>query len=618
MCRKTNKESVSLTEIQKEKLKSLFPNVFSEEKTSNGEIKEKIDFDKLKSLLGENISNKKDRYNFEWAGKQEAILGLQKGSKGTLVPQREESIKFEDSENIFIEGENLEVLKLLQKSYNNSLEQIIIDPPYNSGSDFVYEDDFKENKNEYLSRTDQIDKDGYKTTTNSETNGRYHSNWLNMMYPRLVLARNLLKEDGLIFVHIDDREVAQLKLLMDEVFGEENFVAKFVWKSKGSGAYDTKGIVSEHEYVLLYSKDINKINIKKKEYDTSQDSAYKHEDFLSKKGGEYKRQALAMGSLTYSPSLDYAITCPDKTKIFPGGEKGEPYIWRYSKKKFKKSLEKGLVEFVNTKNGWSIYTKQYEFLDNNGNKITRTVPHKTIIDNYLNRQGTENLKKIFNEKVFDYPKPVDLIKFLINLHPNKNAKVLDFFAGSGTLAHAVLELNQEDGGNRKFINVQLPEATDHKEYNTIADISKERIRRVINGYGDKEPINDGFKVFKLQPSNYKIWEDLNSDELSIKDLKQQINLFENSLVKDYKDIDVLYEIVIKEGFSLNSKIDKEKNLYKITDKENSFYVCLDERIGFNILNNIKYDKETLFICLDSAINDTTKENLFLKLNLKTI
>ncbi|MFW5891533.1 MAG: site-specific DNA-methyltransferase [bacterium] len=638
MTNKVNKESLNITSEIKGKLKDIMPEVFTEAEieTENGETKveDKIDFGKLKEFLKNEISKKNETYSFNWAGKQEAIKNIQIPSYGTLIPNKDESIDFDDSENLFIEGDNLETLKLLQKSYDSKVKMIYIDPPYNTGGDFVYNDDFKDNIRNYLEKTGQVDSDGNKLTTNTESNGRFHSDWLSMMYPRLYLARNLLKEDGVIFISIDDNEVHNLKMIMNEIFGEENFISNLIWQKK-TGASDAKGIATITEYVMVYTKNENYIkNIFTKNKDSYNLDRYRYKDEFYEERGPYYLDTLDRGGLQYSDSLNFGIECPDGTITFPNGRKeykNDGWIWKWSKEKIKWARKNKFIDFrksTNKESGWSVVYKNYLLVDNENNKIERAAPHKNLILDILNAHASSNIKNVFNENIFKYSKPVSLIKKLISFVNTKDEIILDFFAGSATTAHSILELNKEDNENRKFIMVQLPEpiskdSLSYKEgYETIADIAKERIRRVIKGYGDNDPIDEGFKVFKLGKSNYKVWEELEAGDVTVEDVEKQIKLFDDTLIEGYKDIDVLYEIIIKEGYSLNTKIKKldvdEYDIYEIEDENKHLYVTLEEKIDDDIINKINIDNETLFICLDSALTDNDKINLSLKFNLKTI
>ncbi|MFA5174567.1 MAG: site-specific DNA-methyltransferase [Candidatus Pacearchaeota archaeon] len=611
---KVLKESSNIVGENIENLKRLFPEIVSEGK---------VDFDKLKLVLGEEVNGKDEKYFFNWSGKKECFKNIQTTSKGTLTPSEKESVNWDSAENLFIEGDNLEVLKLLQKTYFNKIKMIYIDPPYNTGKDFVYKDNFHNNINAYLEQTGQSNGDGVKLTTNPETNGRYHSDWISMIYPRLFIARNFLREDGVIFVSIDDHEVHNLRKIMDEIFGEENFVAQLVWENKeGGGSSDSKFFRLKHEYVLCYSKNIDVCTITGEGQE--EDSSYSFEDEFVKERGRYKLIKLNSFSIQYSKSLDYEIKLPNGEKITPH-ENGKRGCWRWSQDKYAWGVKNKFIEFRENAEGklW-VYTKQYFKVDNNNNPITRQIPYRGVISKFSSTQATKQLEKLMGKKLFDYTKPYDFIEFLITLGSNgEDEIIMDFFAGSGSTGQAVLEINKKQSLNKKFVLIQLPEPTNdtslaRKEgYKTISDIAKERIRRVIKNLGDKKV---GFKVFKLQKSNYKIWEKYEGKDE--KELKKQLQLFKSPLIEGYKDISVIYECIIKEGYNLNSKIEKttikSNSVYKIIDGDLFFYLCLDSDIKDKTIDELKLKKEDMFICLDDSLNDSRKKNLSIQCNLKTI
>lgn len=603
-------ESVDIQEETITELKRLMPLVFSEDK---------IDFDKLKLTLGEDLDEKEERYSFNWAGRKEAFKNIQTTAKGTLIPAPEESINFDSTENLFIEGDNLEVLKLLQKSYFNMVKMIYIDPPYNTGKDFVYKDNFKNSIESYLEQTGQLSEEGVKLTTNPETSGRFHSDWLSMMYPRLFIARNLLRDDGVIFVSIDDNEVHNLRMVMNEIFGEENFITTIIWEKVHTRKNSAKYFSVSHDYILTYAK--NKEFWKRNLISRNDTLAYKNPDNDPK--GPWKPDPIYANN---PYGADYVITKPNGVKL----HRPEGKYWRFSEKNIKKFIEEGKIIWGDNNS----YPMAKRYLS----EVQDGLVPVTLFDREYagdNSKANGELKDLFDlNKILDYPKPSLLIKRLIEIatNPNDNDIIIDFFAGSGTTAQSVLEFNQEIEGNRKFLCIQLPEATSDSTvaysagYYTVAEICKERIRRVIKKIEDKNKeklINNsdlGFKVFKLQPSNYKVWEDYDGKDSN--ELKGQLTFFKSPLVDNYKNINVIYECIIKEGYNLNSKIEKtdlESNVvYKVTDEELSFYVCLDSVISDETIENLPLEKENVFICIDDALNDTKKSNLTLQCNLKTI
>lgn len=628
---KVNLTSSNLSEEKLNELRSILPDVFSEEK---------IDWERLRTVLGDNIDPRVEKFSFTWAGKSAAIKNVITPSTSTLRPAKDESVNFDTTENIFIEGDNLEALKLLQKAYFEKIKVIYIDPPYNTGSDFVYKDNFSSPLKGYLTQTGQVDADGQKLQTNKETNGRFHSDWLSMMYPRLKLAWNLLRDDGVIFVSIDDNEVHRLRMLLDEIFGEENFVAEIIWLNKeGGGGSDSKNFKIKHEYILVFAKQIELLEIFGEQVEN--DSDYTNEDKYVAERGKFKLIKLNSFSIQYSQSLDYPIETPDGSEVLPS-EDGKRGCWRWSKKKLQWGIENDFIVFKKNdkENKWIVYTKQYFKVDNENNPITRSLPPMAVIEEYSSTMATKQMESIFGKKkIFDYSKPYPLIKKLIK-HVSKGKEdeiVMDFFAGSGTTGHAVLSANSDDGGQRKFILVQLPETIDIKSeayksgYKLITDISKDRLKKVIEGYDENiKKQDEGFKVFKLGESNYpentfEFDPDKSESENKIafdNYLKKakQYSLFED----DENQLDVVFENIIKEGFSLNSKISEAKignnNLFVVEDAGRKLLICLDRKVDNNtikILTGSEY-KNQVFICIDQALDDTDKANLGLSLELKTI
>ena len=621
---KVSKESKDLVEDNIEELKKIFPEVISDGK---------IDFDKLKLTLGQEIDNKDESYSFNWAGRKDAFRNIQSTAKGTLVPSEKESVNFNETKNVFIEGDNLEVLKLMQKSYFNQIKMIYIDPPYNTGHDFVYKDNFKNGIKAYLEQTGQLNGEGFLLTTNPETSGRFHSDWISMMYPRIFLARNLMSEDGIIFVSIDDNEVHNLRRIMDEIFGEENFVAQIVWENReGGGGSDSTYFKIKHEYILTYAKDISQLVIKGE--DKGEEDSFTFEDKHVKERGKYELIKLNSASIQYSKSLDYPIKAPDGTDIVPSyGNKRA--CWRWSKEKEEWGVKNDFVVIKKDRDGkWAVYTKMYFKVDNEGKPIKRTNRPIGVISKYSSTQANKKMYELMGGKVFDYSKPYELIQYLITLIPETEFTALDFFAGSGTTAQAVFEQNLLDGGERRFILIQLPEKTaeensngQKQEYANIAEIAKERIRRVIKKIEkegksklEKRKYDLGFKVFKLEKSNYKIWE--NYEGQDVKELVKQLDLFKSLLVNGYDDYNVIYECIVKEGLNLNAEIEKidisGNTIYKVSDGNQSFHICLDEKIKQENLNKLDLKKDDLFICLDSSLDDSKKVNIALQCKLKTL
>lgn len=578
--------------------------------------------EKLKLTLGEEVDERPERFNFTWAGKNKAIKTVLTQSKATLKPAKDESIKFDESENLIIEGDNLEVLKLLQKTYFEKVKMIYIDPPYNTGGDFVYHDDFSAPINSYLKQTGQLDEEGNKQSTNKETNGRYHSDWLSMMYPRLKLAWNLLKNSGVIFVSIDDNEAHNLRKVMDEVFGEENFIAQIIWERAFSPKNDSKYFSENHDYILVYAKQSQDFRLNKLARTDEANARYKNID--NDPRGLWISDNLT--AKTYSQKYDYPITTPSGKIISPS----HGSCWRVSQEKLKQLIEDNRIWFGD--DGTNVPRLKRFLSEVQDGMVTTTIWKYKDVGH--NQEGRQLLKEIFDGKgYFDGPKPVRLIKRILELSTTKDDIILDFFAGSGTTAQAVLEL----GDNRKFILVQLPEKTSNESeaykegYKTITDITKERIRRVINGYGTSpKPIDSGFKVFKLAPSNYPEvsyeFDPERTEEENQKSLldylakAKQISLLDKSI----NPIDIVYENIVKEGFSLNSKVTEGKvdgnHIFIVEDGENEMRISLDEKISQETvkkLSELEFKGKT-FVCYDNALSDSDKANIGLNLELKTI
>jgi len=621
----------------KEGLKNVFPEVFEDNK---------VNFEKLKSLLsGEIIEKEDDRFYFNWAGKNNIFKLIQAPAYGTLKPDKEKSIDFDKTENIVIVGENLETLKLLLKPYFGKVKMIYIDPPYNTGKDFIYRDNFKEPVRDYLEKTGQIDSEGQKLTTNTEASGRYHSDWLNFMYPRLFLARSLLRDDGVIFISIDDHEVHHLRMVMDEIFGEENFVANIIWHSKGGAGTDPKTLSIETEYVLLYAKNKPNVKLNKYTYDTSD---YNLRDEYYEVRGCYKLNKLDRKSLGYIPSLDFPIELNGLIAI-PGGTEEENkkriWRWRWSKGKVNWGIRNGFIVLKEDKSGVvNAYYKIYEKVDNEGNPIGRTRPYDNLVpDGITTSDGTAEIEDIFGIRIMDYPKPTELMSYLIKIALNTNDIILDFFAGSGTTGHAVWDLNKEDGGNRKFILVQLDEEVKDeeikKEFPTVADICIERLSRVSEKYkkeveGQLIDNNQdfGFKVFRLDKSNFNLKDEFEIENgKDVEELKKKylewLGIFvDQPLVSGWQKIDIIYEVMLKEGLNLNSQIEKMKikddEFYYVKDNEQNldFYISLQYKFAPDTIEEIRTSKYKgkMFVFLDNALTDSDKINLITFVRLKVI
>lgn len=562
-----NGQTLDILEVNIRNLLQLFPEVA---------IEGKIDLDKLKQILGDYVEDSNERYNFTWNGKGRALRLSQTPSLGTLRPCKEESKDWDTTQNLYIEGDNLEVLKLLQKSYYGKVKMIYIDPPYNTGKDFVYKDDFHDSLENYKRITGQVDGNGKSVSTNTEASGRYHTNWLNMMYPRLRLARNLLTDDGVIFISIDDNEIDNLKKICDEIFGSGNFIGTYIKQSKVGGGSDTKFIVKEHEYCIVYAKSLTSTSEMFVEHDENYLKRYKEQDDK----GRYFWDTLARPGLK-NPII-YDIETPDGTLIRNG--------WIISKERFDKEYAEGSIRIIKKDNGeWSVQFKQY--LNPNGKK-----PRSMTMDFGGSIEGKNDIGSLFeNEKIFSYPKSVKFIKTLISTMLEEDFIVLDFFSGSATTAHAVMQLNAEDGGNRKFIMVQLPEPTDEKSeaykagYKNICEIGKERIRRagekIKEENKDKENIENldvGFKVLKLDTSNIRKWQP------DYDNLEQSLLEYVDNFVEGRTEFDVVYEIMLKYGLDLTYPVDEftiaQKKVYSIGF--GMLMICIDDEITTELARGI--------------------------------
>lgn len=613
---------------QKERLEALrllMPEVFDEGH---------IDWEKLKAALGGNVNFANERYVLNWAGKSEAFRVMQQPSTATLVPCREESVDFDNTQNVFIEGENMEVLKVLQKSYFRKVKMIYIDPPYNTGSDsFIYPDKFSESKEEYLRRVGDKNEEGYMTRDgmfrkNAKENGQYHSNWLNMMMPRLYLAKSLLREDGVIFISIDDNEVHNLRLLMNEIFGEENFVAQFIWHAKKGGGSDSGKIVTDQEYVLCYLKSDNpagalqKVELVGETLDKQDEKGnYRRGRELNKWGSNSRRED--------RPTMYFPIKGPNGKEVYPIRNDGSEGCWRWGKKAMEAIVEAGDVEFVERQDGTYI---AYEKIRNTD---VRFKPYRTFINCGTTADGSKLIKSIFGAKYFDFPKPLDLITILANIGLGENDIVLDFFSGSGTTAHAVMELNK-DGGNRKYICVQLPELCDEKSeaykagYKTISEISKERIRRAgarirkeveMEQAKQKEQLSFdeeqtvimpdlGVKVFKLSDSNFKQWRDIKGSDKE--EWQQQILNFLDPVTENATIDNMVYELLLKSGKDLNSVIERKEGYYLINGNE---LILMLESATQDVVNSVLAEHPDKVIALDRLFegNDQLKTNTVLQM-----
>ena len=602
-------QSMNITADNITKLKSLFPEAFNE----NG-----IDFDVLKQLLGENVDEKEERYGLNWHGKRQARQLALTPSRGTLRPCKDESVDWHNTKNLMIEGDNLEVLKLLQKSYAGKVKLIYIDPPYNTGKDFVYPDNFQDNMKNYLEITGQTE-DGARLSTNTETSGRYHTDWLNMIYPRLKLARNLLKEDGVIFISIDDTEVDNLKKVCSEIFGEENFVANIVWQKKYSPQNDATYFSDMHDHILVYAKqrktsknDSNGWNIDFLPRSDEQNAAYKNPD--NDPRGVWKSVDLSVK--TYSKANDYSITTPSGRIVTPPASR----CWQVSEKRFVELCKENKIWFgENGNNVPSIKRFLTEVQD--GVVPTTWWSYKECGHN---QEAKQELKKLMEgESVFfDTPKPLRLLDRILHLATtnDKDCIILDFFAGSGTTAHATLNKNIADSGSRRYIAVQLPEKIDDEKYYTISELTKERLRRAGKKVREDNPEwkgDVGFRVFKLDTSNIRPWE-ATADTLS-----QQIDAYVSPILEGRSEEDLLTELMLKRGIdlSVNVEVRQFDGLTVSCVDGGKLFTCFAKQIPASSVEeltkgiidwhkSLKAGKDTVCYFLDDAFeNNVAKTNL---------
>lgn len=651
--------SMNIAEEQLRKLKELFPEAFTEGL--------KVDWDKLRLTLGQSIDVGKERYGMNWPGKADCFKTIQQPSIATLIPARDESVDFDTTENLFIEGDNLEVLKLLQKSYLGKIKIISIDPPYNTGKDFIYPDNYTENLDTYLEYTGQVGSDGKKFGTNTDTDGRYHSKWLNMMYPRLFLAKNLLTDDGVIFISIDDAEVLNLIAICNEIFGEENFRGNIIRATGTTTGQDAKKIGSSYDYCLCYSKssayslkglplsgkDLNRFN------NDDNDGKGKYALLQLRKTGNADRKE-------DRESMFFPINAPDGSLVYPIGPSDYLSRWRVGKSKLTSFINENLIvwkeivdnseededseeddeldvdvvtddsenstEIINDediskyKSKWRPYVKYY--LSGRTKQVSNLW---NDIDG--NKKGSIELKKLFDKKkVFDNPKPTAFIKRQIEISCGDNDIFLDFFAGSGSSAHAVLEYNHENQKNIKFIAVQLPEQTTKKTiafksgFKTISEITKSRIERVIHQlkklvnekneknkellFNDSNPRFDlGFKVFKLSKSNFKIWDSALEKEPEV----IQAKLFEHiqHISPEAEQEAILYELLLKSGFELTTPIEKLTlaGLTVFSIAEGQLLICLEKELTHDCIKAMAEMQPTRVICLDEGFKGENADAL---------
>ena len=619
--------SMNLEQANIDKLKAVFPECFAEDK---------LDIDKLLSLCGEYIDNDFEKYKFEWKGKAESLRLAQKRSTGTLRPCPEDSVNWDTTQNLYIEGDNLEVLKLLQTAYFRKVKMIYIDPPYNTGNDFVYEDDFADPMARYKEVTQQT------TKSNPETMGRFHTNWLNMMYPRLRLASNLLRDDGVIFISIDANEVTNLRKICDEVFGEENCLGVISNTNNPKGRSDDKYIATAHEYIVVYAKTITEVEWYGFEPTEEIIRRYNKIDSNGKKYREIDLRKTGENDLREDrPNLFYYFYYCEKTgDFFPSKEElnKEVYIqikpqredgcegnWRWGIETAVSQISELIPKFMPSRKVWGVMQKDYL----EGRSLVKPTSSWTFKD-VNSERGTEEFVELgFDKRIFPKPKPIGTIKRCIQLSCTPNDIILDFFSGSATTAHAVMQLNKEDGGNRKFICVQLPEVCEENTeaykagYKTICEIGKERIRRAGKSLtetvaqltlddADKSPLDIGFRVLKLDSSNLKIWDASPVEEEQMSLFVERMNNMVHRVKTDRTDMDMVFEVMLKLGVQPTTVVEKKdvngKTVYTVGN-DSLLLICLAENVKPEDVEAMaEFAPGKIVISRDSFADDTAMAN----------
>ncbi len=604
---KMRMESMDIVAKNIDKIAELFPSCITEKVDDKGNLEKAIDFDVLRQILGDKVATGNEAYEFTWVGKNASRVEANTTTNKTLRPCIEESKDWDNTENLYIEGDNLEVLKLLQNSYFNKVKMIYIDPPYNTGNDFIYVDDFAQNIDEYEEAKGSFDEEGNRLFKNTDTNGRFHSDWCSMIYPRLVLARNLLADDGVIFISIDDNEQENLKKICDEVFGEKNFIAQIIWERAYAPVNLKKHFSENHDYIICYAKDIDKAICNGLPRASEANDRYSNPD--NDPRGIWKSDNLSVGPIVQSKI--YEIITPGGRKVLPP----EGYCWRLSKEKFKEFVKDNRIWFG--KDGNNVPSIK-RFLTEVKQSITPMTIWKYSEVGH-SQDAKQNLKKLFDGKsFFDYPKSVELIKRCIQLYSNESSIIIDFFSGSATTAHAVMQLNAEDGGKRKFIMVQLPEETDEKSeafkagYKNICEIGKERIRRAGEKIKEEAGLNGqdldiGFRVLKLDSSNMK---DIyySADEYD----QGMLENMQSNTKEDRTDLDLLFGCLVDWGLELDKPYTtKVINGHKVhIYNDGDLVACFEKDLDMKTIDEIaKLQALRVVFCDNSFIDSATKINV---------
>ena len=595
-------ESVDMTAQNIEKIGSLFPNCITETIDENGKGKKVINFELLKQMLSSDVIDGDEAYEFTWVGKKASIVEANKPIRKTLRPCKEESVDWDNTENLYIEGDNLEVLKLLQESYLNKVKMIYIDPPYNTGNDFIYNDDFKMTSEEYAEEISELDEDGNRMFKNTDTNGRFHSDWCSMIYSRLMLARNLLSDDGVIFISIDDNEQSNLKKCCEEIFGEKNFVAQLIWERAFAPKNDAKYISNSHDYILMFAKNINNFVIGRLPRTSEANARYSNPD--NDPRGVWQSDNLTVK--TYSPSGDYSITTPSGRVVEPPAGR----CWRLSKNKFLERLKDNRIWFGADGNGVPRIKRFLSELKFEGMAPTSLLFFKEVGHS---QEGSQELIKIMDGGVFDGPKPTRLLKRLMILaNLKENSIVLDFFSGSATTAHALMEVNKEKNLKCKYIMVQLAENTNKKKdtgYKNICEIGKERIRRAGKKIKEEAPLvtqnlDIGFRVLKLDDSN------MNEVYYSPDDYSQGfLNQLESNIKEDRTDLDLLFGCILDWGLPLSLPYYSEQiegcTVHNYNDGD--LIACFDENIPNSVIKEIAKKEPLRAVFRDSSFASSSSK-----------
>ena len=606
---KLNMQTTNIVDENIKKIGELFPNCFTERLNDKGKPEVAIDFDQLRQELSKDIvEGAEERYQFTWPDKRNAIRLANAPTTDTLRPCREESVDFDNTQNLYIEGDNLQVLKLLRENYLGKVKMIYIDPPYNTGNDFVYNDDFSQSTGEYMHNSGQEDEEGNRLVTNSESNGRFHTDWLNMIYPRLKVAKDLLSEDGVIFISIDDCEQRNMRILCDEIFGESNFVTQIVWQKIHSIKNDARFFSENHEYALIYARNKEKYKVELLPRTAEMNERYKNPD-NDPRGPWQSGDLVASGERSNG---HFIIISPKSGKTFdvPQGKH-----WVYSESNLKKLVEDNQIWFG--EDGNSFPRKKRFLSDVQDGRTASTIWLSEEVGH--NQTATREVKHLFDDnKYFDFPKPVSYIKQMLMVSTKNEDIVLDFFSGSATTAHAVMQLNAEDDGKRKFIMVQLPEATDEKSeankagYKNICEIGKERIRRAGKKIKEESPLttqdlDTGFRVLKLDSSNmqdvYYTPAEFNEQKLFDDNIKP------DRLGNDGEDL--LFQTMIELGIELSAKIEKRsiagKAVWSVSD--GYLMACFDEEVNETTITEIARQHPYYFVMRDSSLaNDQVADN----------